>query len=169
MALSQANIANNDDVIISHLELQRKALAESAQFIDNKAWWVFLATNTASAAIVTGHVYVIQRGNHHFAIGFVFFLILYAGILKLFSEIVEPKKYIGGTINWNDAAIGEWRKLPPDKLAPQLISQYRVACDDMGKRLDDKADRLDLCLRVLNVLLFVVGAEAAIYIWLGAP
>lgn len=169
MAESQADIANNDELIVSHLELQRKTLAESAQHIDNKAWWVFLATNTASAAIVTGHVYVIQRGNHDFAIGFVFFLFLYLGILKLFSDIVEPKKYIGGTVNWSDTAISEWRKLPSEMLAPQLISQYKLACEDMGKRLNDKADKLDLCLRVLNILFILVGAETAIYIWLGAP
>ncbi len=169
MADSQAAIANNDDVIISHLELQRKTLAESAQFIDNKAWWVFLATNTASAAIVTGHVYVIQRGNHDFAIGFVFFFFLYAGILKLFSDIVEPKKFIGGTINWTDATIGEWRKLPSEQLAPQLISQYKLVCEDMETRLNYKADKLDLCLRVLNILFALVGVEAAFYVWLGAP
>ncbi len=169
MAELQTDTANNDEVIVSHLELQRKTLAESAQFIDNKAWWVFLATNTASAAIVTGHVYVIQRGNHNFAIGFVIFLFLYAGILKLFSDIVEPKKYMGVTVSWSDTAIKTWRKLKSEELAPQLVSQYIVVCEDMEKRLNYKADKLDICLRTLNVLFFVVGSEVAIYIWLGAP
>ena len=123
MAESQAVLASTDEVIVSHLELQRKTLAESAQQIDNKAWWVFLVTNTASAAIVTGHVFVIQRGNHHFVIGFVFFLFLYAGILKLFSDVVEPTKYIGGTVNWSDDAINRWRRLKPEQIAPQLVSQ----------------------------------------------
>lgn len=169
MAETLADFANNDEVIISHLELQRKTLAESTQSVDNKAWWVFLATNTASAAIVTGHVYVIQRGNHNFAIGFFIFLFLYAGIVKLFSDIVEPKKYIGGTINWTEPTIRKWRELKPEQIAPQLLSQYVLLLDDMEKRLNYKADKLDLCLRVLNVLFFVVGAEATIYIWLGAP
>ena len=169
MAESQADTANNDEVIVSHLELQRKTLAESSQFIDNKAWWVFLATNTASAAIVTGHVYVIQRGNHHFAIGFVIFLFLYGGIIKLFSDIVEPKKYMGVTVSWSDNAIKTWRKLKSEEIAPQLVSQYIVVCEDMGKRLNYKADKLNLCLRVLNLLFVLVGAETAIYIWLGAP
>ena len=169
MAESQADYAKNDEVIISQLELQMKTLAENARVIDNKAWWVFLATNTASAAIVTGYVYVNTTRESRFCYRIRFFLFLYAGILKLFSDIVEPKEYIGGTINWSDAAISEWRKLPSQQLAPQLISQYRLACEDMGKRLNYKADKLELCLRVLNILFFLVGSEAAVYIWLGAP
>lgn len=169
MVEPQGNSSKTDDVIVSHLELLRKSLAENAQVIDNKAWWVFLVTNTASAAVVSGHVYVIQRGNHHFAIGFVFFVFLYLGMLKFFSDIVEPAKYIGGTISWSEDSIKLWMKKSPEEAAKQLISQYQVVCEDMEKRLNNKADKLSLCLRVLNIMFILVGAEASIYIWLGAP
>ena len=169
MNVPKEAIASNDEVIVSHLEIQRKALAENSQVIDSKAWWVFLITNTASAAIVTGHVYVIQRGNHNFAIGFVFFFFLYLGILKLFGEIVNPAAYVGGTIHWSDEVINQWRSLPSGKAAPQLITQYKAVCEDMENRLNYKADKLDLCLRAFTILFFFVAAEAAVYIWLGAP
>lgn len=165
----QLATANNDELIVSHLEIQRKALAENSQVVDSKAWWVFLITNTASAAIVTGHVYVIQRGNHNFAIGFVLFFFLYLGMLKLFGDIINPAAYVGGPIDSSDEVIRQWRSLPAGKTSPQLIVQYQAVCEDMKKRLDHKADKLELCLRVFRILLVLVVVEASIYIWLGAP